>query len=73
MKVRRPRRTVKHYIFNINHSHQCAPMDLNEPPGGKGADLAEMTAVIELPMPRVSRSRRRRVGRGWHKRMSVSS
>jgi pyruvate,orthophosphate dikinase len=41
---------VTHYIFNINHSHQCAPTDLNELPG-KGADLAEMTSVIDLPAP----------------------
>ena len=35
----------------FDHKHRRAPMELKDLLGGKGANLAEMTSVLELPVP----------------------
>ena len=39
------------YVFAFDHQHRAAPMSLKDLLGGKGANLAEMTSVLELPVP----------------------
>ena len=39
------------YVFAFDHKHRRAPMDMKDLLGGKGANLAEMTSVLELPVP----------------------
>ncbi len=39
------------YVFDFDHSHPRPPMELKDLLGGKGANLAEMTSVLELPVP----------------------
>ena len=39
------------YVFDFDHSHRLAPMDMKDLLGGKGANLAEMTSVLKLPVP----------------------
>jgi pyruvate,orthophosphate dikinase len=39
------------YVFDFNHRHRRAPKDLKDLLGGKGANLAEMSSVLELPVP----------------------
>ena len=39
------------YVFNFDHEHPKAPMELKDLLGGKGANLAEMTSVLGLPVP----------------------
>ncbi|PZS18263.1 MAG: pyruvate, phosphate dikinase [Acidimicrobiales bacterium] len=39
------------YVFNFDHEHPRAPMELKDLLGGKGANLAEMTSVLRLPVP----------------------
>ena len=39
------------YIFDFDHAHRRPPMELKGLLGGKGANLAEMTSVLELPVP----------------------
>jgi pyruvate,orthophosphate dikinase len=39
------------YTFAFDHKHRKAPMELKDLLGGKGANLAEMTAVLGLPVP----------------------
>jgi len=39
------------YIFDFDHSHMQHPMDLKDLLGGKGANLAEMSSVLGLPVP----------------------
>ncbi len=38
-------------IYAFDHPHQTPPMDLKDLLGGKGANLAEMTSVLHLPVP----------------------
>ncbi len=38
-------------IYAFDHKHRRPPMDLKDLLGGKGANLAEMTSVLELPVP----------------------
>jgi pyruvate,orthophosphate dikinase len=38
-------------VYDFNHKHRQAPMELKDLLGGKGANLAEMTSVLELPVP----------------------
>ncbi len=38
-------------IYAFDHAHEIAPMDLKDLLGGKGANLAEMTSVLHLPVP----------------------
>ena len=39
------------YVFDFDHKHAKSPMDMKDLLGGKGANLAEMTSVLELPVP----------------------
>src|SRR5581483_9410203 len=39
------------YVFDFDHTHACPPMELKDLLGGKGANLAEMTSVLGLPVP----------------------
>ncbi|MBO0714465.1 MAG: pyruvate, phosphate dikinase, partial [Acidimicrobiales bacterium] len=39
------------YVFGFDHRHPAPPMELRDLLGGKGANLAEMTSVLELPVP----------------------
>ena len=39
------------YVFDFDHDHGRPPMELKDLLGGKGANLAEMTSVLELPVP----------------------
>ena len=37
--------------YAFDHKHKVAPMKLKDLLGGKGANLAEMTSVLKLPVP----------------------
>ena len=39
------------YVYDFRHEHGAPPMTLKDRLGGKGANLAEMTSVLELPVP----------------------
>jgi pyruvate, orthophosphate dikinase len=39
------------YVFAFDHKHRRPPMQMKDLLGGKGANLAEMTSVLELPVP----------------------
>ena len=39
------------YVFAFDHKHKRPPMDMKDLLGGKGANLAEMTSVLGLPVP----------------------
>ncbi len=39
------------YVYDFDHEHPRAPMELKDLLGGKGANLAEMTSVLGLPVP----------------------
>src|SRR5947208_15796103 len=39
------------YVFDFDHKHRKPPMERKDLLGGKGANLAEMTSVLELPVP----------------------
>jgi len=39
------------YVFDFDHAHRKAPMEMKDLLGGKGANLAEMTSVLGLPVP----------------------
>ena len=39
------------YVFSFDHKHRRAPMEMKDLLGGKGANLAEMTSVLGLPVP----------------------
>ena len=39
------------YVFDFDHAHRRAPKELKDLLGGKGANLAEMTSVLQLPVP----------------------
>ena len=38
-------------VYAFDHAHERPPMELRGLLGGKGANLAEMTSVLELPVP----------------------
>src|SRR5215471_18475050 len=38
-------------VFSFDHKHRRPPMDMKELLWGKGANLAEMTSVLGLPVP----------------------
>ena len=38
-------------VFSFDHAHGQAPMEMKDLLGGKGANLAEMTSVLKLPVP----------------------
>src|ERR1035437_188819 len=39
------------YIFDFDHAPRRPPMEMKDLLGGKGANLAEMTSVLGLPVP----------------------
>jgi pyruvate,orthophosphate dikinase len=39
------------YVFAFDHKHRRPPMEMKDLLGGKGANLAEMTSVLALPVP----------------------
>jgi pyruvate,orthophosphate dikinase len=39
------------YVYPFDHKHRKPPMSLKDLLGGKGANLAEMTSVLGLPVP----------------------
>jgi len=39
------------YAYAFDHRHKRPPMEMKDLLGGKGANLAEMTAVLKLPVP----------------------
>ncbi len=39
------------FVFDFDHSHRRPPMEMKDLLGGKGANLAEMTSVLALPVP----------------------
>ena len=39
------------YVYAFDHKHKKPPMQLKDLLGGKGANLAEMTSVLGLPVP----------------------
>jgi pyruvate,orthophosphate dikinase len=39
------------YIYAFDHKHRRSPMGMKDVLGGKGANLAEMMSVLELPVP----------------------
>src|SRR6266508_3674026 len=43
--------TAVPYVYAFDHKHRRPPMDMKDLLGGKGANLAEMTSVLRLPVP----------------------
>ena len=39
------------FVYDFDHPHPRPPMELKDLLGGKGANLAEMTSVLRLPVP----------------------
>jgi len=39
------------YVYDFSHKHRRPPMEFKDLLGGKGANLAEMTSVLKLPVP----------------------
>ena len=39
------------HVYAFDHAHEHPPMDMKDLLGGKGANLAEMTSVLGLPVP----------------------
>jgi pyruvate, orthophosphate dikinase len=39
------------YAYSFDHKHRRSPMEYKDLLGGKGANLAEMTSVLKLPVP----------------------
>jgi len=39
------------FVFSFDHKHRKPPMEMKDLLGGKGANLAEMTSVLKLPVP----------------------
>jgi pyruvate,orthophosphate dikinase len=39
------------FVSDFDHAHRKPPMEMKDLLGGKGANLAEMTSVLELPVP----------------------
>jgi pyruvate, orthophosphate dikinase len=39
------------YVYGFDHKHRRPPMEMKDLLGGKGANLAEMTSVLRLPVP----------------------
>ena len=43
--------TLVPYVYSFDHKHRRSPMEYKDLLGGKGANLAEMTSVLKLPVP----------------------
>ncbi|MGA7420160.1 MAG: PEP/pyruvate-binding domain-containing protein, partial [Acidimicrobiales bacterium] len=39
------------FVYDFDHKHRKPPMEMKDLLGGKGANLAEMTSVLDLPVP----------------------
>ena len=39
------------FVFDFDHAHEKPPKEMKDLLGGKGANLAEMTSVLDLPVP----------------------
>ncbi|HUC37964.1 MAG TPA: pyruvate, phosphate dikinase [Acidimicrobiales bacterium] len=39
------------FVYDFEHRHRRPPMEMKDLLGGKGANLAEMTSVLKLPVP----------------------
>ncbi len=39
------------FVYDFDHKHRRPPMEMKDLLGGKGANLAEMTSVLDLPVP----------------------
>ena len=39
------------FVYDFDHAHRKPPMEMKDLLGGKGANLAEMTSVLALPVP----------------------
>src|SRR4051794_37512815 len=39
------------FVYAFDHKHRRPPMEVKDLLGGKGANLAEMTSVLSLPVP----------------------
>ena len=39
------------FVYDFDHKHRKPPMAMKDLLGGKGANLAEMTSVLDLPVP----------------------
>jgi hypothetical protein len=39
------------YVYSFDQKHRRQPMQMKDLLGGKGANLAEMTSVLKLPVP----------------------
>jgi pyruvate, orthophosphate dikinase len=39
------------FVYDFDHKHRKPPMEMKDLLGGKGANLAEMTSVLGLPVP----------------------
>ncbi len=50
-KSRKAAPAVAQLTYSFDHKHKVAPMKLKDLLGGKGANLAEMTSVLKLPVP----------------------
>ena len=46
-----PSTTSPTYVYAFDHKHRRPPMEYKDLLGGKGANLAEMTSVLKLPVP----------------------
>ena len=46
-----PTKTSPSYVYAFDHKHRRPPMEYKDLLGGKGANLAEMTSVLKLPVP----------------------
>ena len=46
-----PRLALVPYVYAFDHQHPDPPMTYKDLLGGKGANLAEMTSVLQLPVP----------------------
>ncbi len=44
-------KSATRYVFGFDHKHRRPPMEMKDLLGGKGANLAEMTSVLKLPVP----------------------
>ena len=46
-----PPRILAQLVYAFDHKHRRPPMEYKDLLGGKGANLAEMTSVLKLPVP----------------------
>ncbi|MDP9369985.1 MAG: pyruvate, phosphate dikinase, partial [Chloroflexota bacterium] len=57
------------FIYAFDHKHRVPPMQLKDLLGGKGANLAEMISVLDLPVPHgftiTTDACRAYMGSGW--------